>query len=107
MSFIFYNYPIETLDEIKNWNIKNVKSLESTFSCASIQNFDAISNWNTCIVENMRNLFECQSMTNLNFLKNWNTNNLILMCGMFSNCQQLISLEGISNWYESKVERMD
>ena len=47
MSFIFYNCPIESLDEIKNWNIKNVKSLESAFRCASIKNFDGISNWNT------------------------------------------------------------
>ena len=107
MSFIFYNCRIKTLDEIKNWSIKNVKSLRGAFSCSSINSFDAISNWNTYNVEDMRNLFKDQSITNLNFLKNCNTNNFILMDSMFHSCQQLISLEGISNWDVSKVEKMN
>ena len=59
--------------------------------CDSLNNLEDISNWNTKNVTNMSNMFyDCSSLNNLPDISKWDTKNVTNMIGMFSGCDEKI-----------------
>jgi len=92
------------LDDVSNWNTKNVTNMERMFGyCWALNNLD-VSLWNTINVENMSEVFyHCESLESLD-VDDWKTGNVRYMGGLFDGCYKLTELN-VSQWDTQNVER--
>ena len=123
MSTMFYGTKITSLDALapnKNnnpniWNTSNVTDISYMFyECKSLTDITGLSDWDTTEVTSMKYTFYKNKIASLDALapnKNnspniWNTGNVKNMDSIFSGCESLIDITGISNWDTSKVTDM-
>lgn len=90
---------ITTLEGLENWDVSNVISMERICtSCNYLSNASAIANWDVSKVQRMDYGFNNSLLTNLDAFANWNVQSLKNMQGIFSGCERLVNLFGLSNW---------
>ena len=85
-SYMFYGIcDRDVKKDISNWNVGNVKNMESMFAdCRQIK--EDISRWDVRNVTNMKNMFkDCREFSQ--DISNWRVDNVENMEGMFDTCQ--------------------
>lgn len=91
------------IERIENWNVSNVKSMQSMFAGCTLFNAD-LSKWNVSNVKNMESMFQdC-----LNFdsdLSKWDVSKVQTMESMFMGCQ-LFNTD-LSEWNTKNVKNMN
>ena len=106
-SFMYYS-GITSLEPIKDWNTSNVNNLSSAFTGTKITSLEPIRNWDTRKVTNISGTFSyCNGITSLEPIRNWNTSNVNSMSLTFRHCYNLTSLEPIKDWDTRKVTNME
>ncbi len=87
--------------DVGNWNTANVSNMKSQFAnCTKLTVLD-VSGWDTGNVGNTSRMFFNGGFESLD-VEDWNTGKLTEMGGMFSGCQNLISLN-TGKWDVSNV----
>ena len=104
-SFMYYS-GITSLEPIKDWNTSNVNNLSSAFTGTKITSLEPIRNWNISNVKSLNETFSSTKITSLEPIKDWNTSNVNKMNYTFSSCANITSLEPIRNWDTSNVNSM-
>lgn len=90
---------ITTLEGLENWDVSNVVSMERICtSCNYLSNASAIANWDVSKVQRLDYGFNNSLLTNLDAFAAWNVQSLKNMQGIFSGCERLVNLSGLSNW---------
>lgn len=102
------NLTSESLNALKDWDVRNVKDMSSLFyNCTYLTNVDALKNWNVGNVTNVAGMFDsCSNLKDADGMKNWNMSNVTSMHGMFQYCYRLEKLDA-SKWDVSNVTRFN
>ena len=100
MSHLFENTNFN--GDISNWNVSNVKNMNSIFASCKKFNSD-ISNWDVSNVTNMSYMFYGCNTFNKD-ISAWNVLNVTDMNDMFYNCKSFN--QDISSWNVSNVTNM-
>ena len=88
--------------DISNWNVSNVKNMNSIFASCKKFNSD-ISNWDVSNVNNMSYMFwDCKKFNQ--DISNWDVSNVTDMTSMFNCCKSFN--QDISKWNVSNVKNM-
>lgn len=100
-SVFYYNYALESVDGIEEWNTQNVTTFNSLFAnCTSLKTVD-LSKWNTSKCTSFRRVFyNCSSLESVN-ISGWNTSNISNTDDMFTNTNNLTNIifgENFGNW---------
>ena len=115
MSGMFYGCSsLKHLPDISNWNTKKVTNMNGMFyNCFLLKSLPDISKWNTESVKYMGGTYQDLSSPVplsqkdiINIKKNQIKNNTkvdLVLCGMFSGCENLVFLPDISKWNMSNV----
>jgi surface protein len=100
MSGLFGTHPTFN-DDISNWNVSNVITMESMFVFSAFN--QDISSWDVSSVTNMQSMFEGASSFNQP-LNTWDTSSVTNMNEMFQNAT--VFNQNIDSWNVSSVTRM-
>ena len=115
MDGMFYGCSsLKYLPDISNWNTKKVTNMNGMFyNCFLLKTLPDISKWDTQSVKYMGGTFQDLSSQVplsqediINIRKKANKNNSkvdLVLCGMFSGCENLVFLPDISKWNMSNV----
>ena len=88
-------------------NIENIKDISSMFyQCTSLYSVD-FSNFNNFKLNKMNNLFtDCEALSSIKGISNWNITNVKDISYMFKGCKKLKELPDISKWDTSNINTM-
>ena len=98
MNYMFYSSPFN--QDISNWNVSNVKNMCGMFAYAYKFN-QPLNNWNVSNVENMGYMFKHANSFNQD-INNWNICNVKNMKEMFFHAYKFN--QPIGNWNVSNVK---
>ena len=102
------NLTSESLNALKDWDVRNVRDMSSLFyNCKRLTNVDALSKWNVGNVTQMPGMFDsCSNLKNADGMKDWNMSKVTSMHGMFQYCYRLEHLDA-SKWNVNNVTRFN
>ena len=103
MSYLFHNTPRTDFSGIENWDVSNVRDMESMFAFAEAFN-QPIRNWDVSKVENMTSMFYYAKSFNQDLSK-WNVSKVESMACMFKGAESFN--QPIGNWDVSNVAKMN
>lgn len=96
---------LTSIDFVKNWNVRNVETLEYTFFDTGIKNLDSLYNWKLDSLTNLDGTFcGAEELVDITGLINWNVSKVTDFISTFDYLTKLETLDGLQNWDVSNGE---
>jgi len=115
MYFMFSYSGVASLEALKSWNTRSLKSLDNAFSgiYGNLTSLKGLENWDVSKVTNLKSAFASigdpqlgGSLVDITALKDWDVSSVTTLENTFSANIKLESLEGVESWDVSKVTNM-
>lgn len=102
---IFWRSDLTTTTGMEKWYMPLVTSLSAVFACCDkLVDLSGIQDLDVKNVKDLTRTFEGTAITNLECLRKWATDNVELMNYTFTNCQNLVNIDGIEDWNVQRLK---